>query len=60
MEQKMLMELQNLLADINLKEIISHLYDGTLLSWLRNWRFQAEVVVAFLVENEKRKSSEKD
>lgn len=34
MEKKMLEELQGLLEDINPNEIVSHILDGTLLSWL--------------------------
>lgn len=60
MEQKMLEELQGLLYDINPVEILSHFYDGTLVSWLMNWKMKAGMLVAFLLENEKCKSSEED
>lgn len=60
MEQKRLEELQGLLADINPVEIVSHILDGTLLSWLSTWKTQAGMLVAFLLENEKCKSSEED
>lgn len=60
MEQKMLEELQGLLADINPVEIVSHILDGTLLSWLCEWKMKAGMLVAFLLENEKSKLSEKD
>lgn len=60
MEQKMLEELQGLLYDINPTEIVSHILDGTLLSWLSSWKMKAEMLVAFLLENEKSKLSEKD
>ena len=60
MEQKMLEELQGLLYDINPTEIVSHILDGTLLSWLSSWKMKAGMLVAFLLENEKSKLSEKD
>lgn len=60
MEQKMLEELQGLLYDINPVEIVSHILDGTLLSWLSSWKMKAGMLVAFLLENEKSKLSEKD
>lgn len=60
MEQKMLEELEGLLADINPVEIVSHILDGTLLSWLSSWKMKAGMLVAFLLENEKSKLSEKD
>lgn len=59
MEQKMLEELQGLLDDINPVEIVSHILDGTLLSWLSSWKMKAGMLVAFLLENEKSKLSEK-
>lgn len=34
MEQKILTELAGMLEDINPNEIVSHILDGTLLSWL--------------------------
>lgn len=54
MERKMLEELQGLLEDINPNEIVSHILDGTLLSWLSSWKMQAGMLVAFLLENAKR------
>ena len=54
MEKKMLEELQGLLEDINPNEIVSHILDGTLLSWLNNWKMRAGMLVAFLLENAKR------
>lgn len=58
MENKMLTELQGLLEDINPNEIVSHILDGTLLSWLANWKMQAGMLVAFLLENDKLSESE--
>ena len=58
MEKKILTELQGLLEDINPNEIVSHILDGTLLSWLSNWKMRAGMLVAFLLENVK--LSEKD
>lgn len=58
MERKMLEELQGLLEDINPNEIVSHILDGTLLSWLNNWKMQADMLVVFLLESIK--LSEKD
>lgn len=58
MERKMLEELQGLLEDINPNEIVSHILDGTLLSWLNNWKMRAGMLVAFLLESIK--LSEKD
>lgn len=55
MEQKMLEEFEGLLADINPAEIVSHFYDGTLVSWLMNWKMKVGMLVAFLIENEKSK-----
>ena len=60
MERKMLEELDGLLCDINPMEIVSHILDGTLLSWLSSWKMKAGMLVAFLLENEKSKLSEKD
>ena len=54
MEKKMREELQGLLEDINPNEIVSHILDGTLLSWLNNWKMRAGMLVAFLLENAKR------
>ena len=53
MEKKMLEELQGLLEDINPNEIVSHILDGTLLSWLASWRMKTGILVAFLLENVK-------
>lgn len=58
MEQKMLEELEGLIANINPVEIVSHILDGTLLSWLSSWKMNAGMLVAFLLENEKCKLSE--
>ena len=58
MEKKMLTEIQGMLEDINPNEIVSHILDGTLLSWLGTWKMQAGMLVAFLLENVK--LSEKD
>lgn len=58
MEKKMLTEIQGMLEDINPTEIVSHILDGTLLSWLGTWKMQAGMLVAFLLENVK--LSEKD
>ena len=58
MEKKMLTEIQGMLEDINPNEIVSHILDGTLLSWLSTWKMQAGMLVAFLLENVK--LSEKD
>lgn len=58
MEKKMLTEIQGMLEDINPNEIVSHMLDGTLLSWLGTWKMQAGMLVAFLLENVK--LSEKD
>lgn len=58
MEKKRLEELQGLLEDINPNEIVSHILDGTILSWLASWRMKTGMLVAFLLENVK--LSEKD
>lgn len=58
MENKILKELQGLLEDINPNEIVSHILDGTLLSWLDNWKMQAGMLVAFLIENDKTQAAE--
>lgn len=34
--------------------------DGTLLSWLASWKMKSQMLVAFLLENEKARLSEKD
>lgn len=48
------------LEDINPNEIVSHILDGTLLSWLASWKMKSQMLVAFLLENEKARLSEKD
>ena len=53
MEMKILNELAGMLEDINPNEIVSHILDGTLLSWLANWKMKSQMLVAFLLENEK-------
>lgn len=58
MENKMLAELQGLLEDINPNEIVSHILDGTLLSWLDNWKMKAGMLVAFLSESENANAAE--
>lgn len=58
MENKMLTELQGLLEDINPNEIVSHILDGTLLSWLDNWKMKAGMLVAFLSESENANAAE--
>lgn len=58
MEKKMLTEIQGMLEDINPNEIVSHILDGTLLSWLASWRMKTCMLVAFMLENVK--LSEKD
>ena len=58
MEKKMLTEIQGMLEDINPNEIVSHILDGTLLSWLASWRMETGRRVAFMLENVK--LSEKD
>lgn len=47
---------QGLLEDINRVEIVSHLLDGTLLSWLNNWKMRMGMLLAFLIENERCKN----
>lgn len=56
MEKKILAEMDGLLADINRVEIISHLLDGTLLSWLSSWKMRMGMLLAFLIENERCKN----
>ncbi len=51
MEQKILIELAGMLEDINPNEIVSHILDGTLLSWLENWKMKCQMLVGFLIEN---------
>ena len=48
------------LEDINPNEIVSHILDGTLLPWLASWKMKSQILVAFLLENEKARLSEKD
>lgn len=49
-----------MLEDINPNEIVSHILDGTLLPWLASWKMKSQMLVAFLLENEKARLSEKD
>lgn len=51
---------EHMLEDINPNEIVSHILDGTLLSWLASWKMKSQMLVAFLLENEKARLSEKD
>lgn len=60
MEMKILNELAGMLEDINPNEIVSHILDGTLLPWLASWKMKSQMLVAFLLENEKARLSEKD
>lgn len=60
MEMKMLTELEGMLEDINPVEITSHILDGMLMSWLASWKMKSQMLVAFLLENEKARLSEKD
>lgn len=60
MEMKMLTELEGMLEDINPVKITSHILDGTLMSWLASWKMKSQMLVAFLLENEKARLSEKD
>lgn len=60
MELKMLEEIEGLLCDINPKEIVSHILDGTCITWLLSWKMKVGMLVAFLLENEKSKLSEKE
>lgn len=53
MENKMLRELQGLLEDINENEIVSHILDGTLISWLSSRKMKCSMLTAFLVENDR-------
>lgn len=41
-------------------EITSHILDGTLMSWLASWKMKSQMLVAFLLENEKARLSESD
>lgn len=54
--EEILREMQGLLEDINRVEIVSHLLDGTLLSWLNNWKMRMGMLLAFLIENERCKN----
>lgn len=58
MEQKILTELAGMLEDINSNEIVSHILDGTLLSWLENWKMRSQILVGFLTENNRLLTSE--
>ena len=60
MEMKMLTELSGMIEDINPTEITSHILDGTLMSWLAGWKMKSQMLVAFLLENEKARLSESD
>jgi hypothetical protein len=60
MEMKMLTELSGMLEDINPVEIPSYILDGTLMSWLASWKMKSQMLVAFLLENEKARLSESD
>lgn len=60
MEMKMLTELSGMLEDINPVEITSHILDGTRMSWLASWKMKSQMLVAFLLENEKARLSESD
>ena len=53
-------ELSGMLEDINPVEITSHILDGTLMSWLASWKMKSQMLVAFLLENEKARLSESD
>jgi len=59
-DEKKVDELAGMLEDINPNEIVSHILDGTLLSWLASWKMKSQMLVAFLLENEKARLSEKD
>lgn len=60
MEMKMLTELSGMLEDINPVEITSYILDGTLMSWLASWKMKSQMLVAFLLENEKARLFESD
>ena len=60
MEMKMLTELSGMLEDINPVEITSYILDGTLMPWLASWKMKSQMLVAFLLENEKARLSESD
>ena len=57
-QKKMLTEIQGLLEDINPNEIVSHILDGTLLSWLASWKMKTGMLVAFMLENVKLSENE--
>lgn len=57
MEMKILTELSGMLEDINPVEITSYILDGTLMSWLASWKMKSQMLVAFLLENEKARLS---
>lgn len=59
-DEKKVDELAGMLEDINPNEIVSHILDGTLLPWLASWKMKSQMLVAFLLENEKARLSEKD
>lgn len=58
MEQKILTELAGMLEDINPNEIVSHILDDTLLSWLENWKMKSQMLVGFLIESNRLLTSE--
>ena len=60
MEMKMLTALSGMLEDINPVEITSYILDGTLMSWLASWKMKSQMLVAFLLENEKARLSKSD
>ena len=37
----------------NPNEIVSHILDGTLLSWLASWKMKSQMLVAFLLESQR-------
>lgn len=57
---RVLTELSGMIEDINPVEITSHILDGTLMSWLASWKMKSQMLVAFLLENEKARLSELD
>lgn len=44
---------EHMLEDINPNEIVSHILDGTLISWLSSWKMKCGMLTAFLVENDR-------
>lgn len=52
-ESKILTQMQGLLEDINRVEIVSHLLDSTLLSWLGSWKMRMGMLLAFSIEAQK-------